>query len=90
MLLLGIELRTSTEKFIGETLNTAVLHVHCFRNSGIGTWIAFAKAIIIIIPSLTTGFNFYDMKISTLDYLVTVQGYYFAGPGGDTNINASQ
>ncbi len=34
----------------------------------------------------TNGIKDYDTKISTTDYLVTVQGYYFAGPGNDTNI----
>ncbi len=34
----------------------------------------------------TAGLKDYDTKISTEDYLVTVQGYYFSGPNGNTNI----
>ncbi|WP_031428184.1 hypothetical protein [Flavimarina sp. Hel_I_48] len=34
----------------------------------------------------TNGLLDYDTKISTTDYLVTVQGYYFAGPNNNTNI----
>ena len=34
----------------------------------------------------TNGIQDYDTKISTTDYLVTVQGYYFTGPNNNTNI----
>ena len=34
----------------------------------------------------TIGLEDYNTKISTADYLVTVQGYYFTGPNGNTNI----
>lgn len=34
----------------------------------------------------TNGLRDYDTKISTTDYLVTVQGYYFSGPNNNTNI----
>ena len=34
----------------------------------------------------TDGIRDYDTQISTQDYLVTVQGYYFAGPNNNTNI----
>ncbi len=34
----------------------------------------------------TNGIKDYDTKISTTDYLVTVQGYYFTGPNNNTNI----
>lgn len=34
----------------------------------------------------TNGIQDYNTKISTTDYLVTVQGYYFAGPNNNTNI----
>jgi hypothetical protein len=38
----------------------------------------------------TNGLQDYDTKISTEDYLVTVQGYYFLEPGsGDTDIMTS-
>ncbi|MGB3774789.1 MAG: hypothetical protein WA951_05995 [Leeuwenhoekiella sp.] len=34
----------------------------------------------------TNGVRDYDTKISVTDYLVTIQGYYFAGPNNNTNI----
>lgn len=34
----------------------------------------------------TLGLKSYDTKISTADYLVTVQGYYFTGPNNNTSI----
>jgi len=34
----------------------------------------------------TTGIQDYNTQISTIDYLVTVQGYYFTGPNNNTNI----
>lgn len=45
-------------------------------------------AEFIFRDTATNGLQDYNTEISALDYFVTVQGYYFLDPNGDTNITS--